>query len=140
MASAFKDKLRSAALANAALAALIGQNWYDTQLPQTATFPAIVVQQISGPRIYTNTSRLGTFFGRWQFTVWGGQFSAGAENRDLVANALMNFLDATSFDTVQGRAVNPNTVVGDRDLLFPQTDGPIFQKVIDAMIFVNENV
>lgn len=140
MASAFKDKLRTAALANAALSALIGTNWYDTQLPQTATFPAVVVQQISGPRIYVNTTRLGTFFGRWQFTIWGGQFSAGAENRDLVANALMNFLDSASFDGIAGRALNPNSIVGDRDFSFPQTEGPIFQKVVDAMIFVNESI
>jgi uncharacterized protein DUF3168 len=136
----FKDRLRTAALANAALTALIGSNWYDTQLPQTATFPAIVVTQISGPRIYTNMARLATFYGRFQFTIWGGQFSAGAENRDSVAAALAQFLDATSFDGIARTAQNPNYIVGDRDFGFPQTEGPIFQKVIDAMIFVNETL
>jgi len=137
----FKDTLRTAALANAGLAALIGTQWYDTQLPQTVALPptgslgAVVVQGISNPRMYSFTQRMSGSYARYQFTVWGGQFSAGAENRDAIASALVQFLDQFNAIGIAGLSRYPNFVVGDRDSLFPQTDGPIFQKVVDAMMF-----
>lgn len=140
----FKDTLRTAALANTALAALIGSQWFDTQLPQTVTLPlpgslgAIVAQQITGPRLYSLNARIAKYWARYQFTVWGGQFSQGAELRDSIVAALASFLDQTSFDGIAGRTQNPNYIVGDRDALFPQTDGPIYQRIIDAMLMVNE--
>lgn len=140
MATPFKTRMRTAALANAGLAALISSNWYDTQLPQAATFPAVVMQQITGPRMYSNVGRLATFWGRFQFTIWGGRYDAGAQARDNVFQALMNFLDSTPFDGVAGRTQSPNFIVGDRDALYPQTDGPIYQKIVDAMIFQNETL
>ena len=140
MATPTKDRIRAAALAYPALSALIGANWYDTQLPQTATFPAVVIQQITGPRVYVLTGRLNTYWARMQFTIWGGQFSAGAEARDSVFSALAAFLDQLNLIGIAGMAQYPNFVVGDRDFLFVQTDGPIFQKVVDAMMFINESL
>lgn len=140
MATPIMQRIRTAALANAGLVALIGQNWYDTQLPQLATFPAIVAQQISGPRIYVNAARLNAYFARFQFTIWAGQFAAGANARDAVFAALAAFLDATPFDGITGRAQNPNFIVGDRQMGFVQTDGVLFQRIVDAMLYVNESL
>ena len=70
----------------------------------------------------------------------GGRFSAGAEARDSVFSALAAFLDQLNLIGIAGMAQYPNFVVGDRDFLFVQTDGPIFQKVVDAMMFINESL
>jgi hypothetical protein len=137
-----KDQLRTAVAAYAPLASLLTVagtlNWYDTQLPQTATFPAIVMQQITGPKTYTFLARLATVWARYQFTIWGGQFSAGSEMRDTLARVLPQFLDQVNLIGIAGLQQYPNFIVGDRDSVFPQTDGPIFQKIMDAMIFSNE--
>jgi hypothetical protein len=143
---AFKETVRTAALANTALAALIGQQWFDTQLPQTAAIPpngglgAVVVQQITGSRMYSYQGLMATYFARFQFTVWGGQSAAGAGLRDSITDALVAFLNTTSFDGITLPAGNPNFVVGQHDALFAQTDGPIYQKVVDAMMYVNTNI
>lgn len=138
MATPIMQRIRAAAIADAGLQPLIGARFYDTQLAQQSTFPAIVAQQISGPRMYTNNARLKTYWARFQFTIWGGQYEAGAEARDAVFLALAYFLDTTAFDGVAGRVQNPNAIVGDHFVGFPQTDTINFQRIVDAMIFVNE--
>lgn len=138
--------MRTAALAFASLQALIdptaaGAGWYDNQLPQGAPFPCIVVQRISGPRQYVLGGRLATFWTRYQFTIWGGQFSAGAEMKRTVRDALLDFLASLNLYGVTVPAnANATYVVGDRDAVFPQTDTLIYQQLIDAMIFVNETL
>lgn len=143
--------MRTAALAFSELQSLIdpakvGAGWYDNQLPQSAPgiptvpFPCIVVQRISAPRQYTLTRRLNTFWARYQFTIWGGQFSAGSEARRTVRTALMDFVDSLNLYGVTNIPANAGYIVGDRDALYPITDGPVFQQLIDAMLFVDETL
>ena len=67
-----KAKLFAQASAFAELQALLGTNpfrWYDVQLSQTATFPAVVANQISAARQYVAGGRLSTYFARIQLPV-----------------------------------------------------------------------
>ena len=137
--------MRTAALAFTELATLIdptsvGAGWYDNQLPQGVGFPCVVVQRISAPRQYTLTRRLNTFWARYQFTIWGGQFSAGSEARRAVRTALMDFVDSLNLYGVSNIPANAGYVVGDRDALYPLTDGPVYQQLVDAMLFVDESL
>lgn len=145
MSTPVEDRMRTAALAFPELQALIdptsvGAGWYDNQLPQGAPFPCIVVQRISAPRQYILTRRLNTFWARYQFTIWGGQYSAGSEARRTVRTALMDFVDSLNLYGVTNIPANAGYIVGDRDAAFPQTDTIIFQQLIDAMLFVDESL
>lgn len=142
MASTLEVKLQAAAAANPALAALLGSpfRWYDTQLDQPATFPAVVVYVVSNPRDYSFTARMATSWARVQFTIWGGQFAAGSMSADAVRAALLSFLDQFNAVGIPGLVQYPCRVVGDHRAGFTQTDTMIYQRVIDAMIFSNESL
>ena len=144
MSTPLQARMRTAAAANAGLSALLGSNpfrWFDNQLPQGQTLPAVVVQQISGSPTYVVTGRLHTGWSRYQFLIWGGQFDAGDTARMNVEAALMSFLDGWSGAIgITGLVQYPSYVVGQRDSLFPQTDGPIYQRIVDAMIFSNDSI
>lgn len=150
MPTPFLDKLRTAAAAAPSLQALLTAGsvfqWFDTQLPQSAQVispspvPAVVVQEISAPPTYLLAARANTRWRRIQFTIWGGQFSAGAENCESVQAALEPFLDTLNLSGISGNPFYPNYVVSVRRGLFPQTDGPIYQKLMDAMMFANDSL
>ena len=63
------------------LAALISIRIYPLILPQTPTYPAVVWQQISGPRVHAMGDDPGITSPRYQFTCYG------ATHADAVAVA-----------------------------------------------------
>ncbi len=146
MSTPLQSRIRTAAASDPTLATLLGTSpfrWFNNQLPQGygQTAPAIVVTQISGSPTYVLTGRLRTGWTRLQFLIWGGQFDAGATARETVEAALITFLDSWSGGIgITGLTQYPSLVVGQRDFLFAQTDGPIYQRVTDAMIFSNSSL
>ena len=144
MSTPLQSRIRAAAAAYAPLNALLGTNpfrWFAEQLPQGQALPAIVVKQISGSPTYVVTGRLHTGWTRLQFLIWGGKADAGAQAREDVEAALLSFLDQWDGGIgIAGLQQYPNLVVGQRDFLFPQTDGPIYQRVTDAQIFSNSSI
>src|SRR6185436_3862607 len=109
--------------------------WFDTTLVQKAAYPAVVMQEVSNPPTYIFCSRLNTSFSRWQFTIWGGQFSAGVTSADQVSAVLMPFFDQLNLVGISGLSIYNNIVLSNRRAVFPMTDQPVYQRVIDVRIF-----
>jgi hypothetical protein len=135
--------LQTAALAYPALTALLGTSpfrWWDTQLPQSSTFPAVVVQMVSNPATYTFGGRLPTSFARMQFTIWGGYSAAGSQAADQVRSALYAFLDQFNAEGIPGLLQYPCLVVNDRRGGFTQGDTLLYQRLLDVQIFSNDSI
>ncbi len=109
--------------------------WYDTTLVQHAAYPAVVMQEISNPPSYVLCSRLNTSFSRFQFTIWGGQFAAGVTASDDVGAVLLPFFDQLNLVGINGLSQYNNIVLGNRRAVFPMTDQPVYQRVMDVRIF-----
>ena len=136
MSTPLETKLITAIAADSTLPGILGSRIYDTQLSQGTAFPALVIQSISSGKSYTYDGRNNLSRDRIQFTIWGGQFSAGAAAADTVLNALEAFLD--TFSAVGNPSQFPNQISMERRGMFPQTDGPIFQRLVDVFIY-NDN-
>lgn len=143
MSTSLKARLYSAAKVDAGLSALLASGspsvfrFYDTQLPQATTFPAILVQMISNPRTYAVSGRMPTDFSRMQFNVFGT--GTDSEEADRVVTALAKFLDGFSGGSgIAGLSQYSNLIVADRDAGVAQTQPLTYQRIVDAMIFSND--
>jgi hypothetical protein len=139
MATTLEVKVRTGAAAYAPLTALLGSSpfrWFDTQLPQGATFPAVVAQLISNPQNYYMGGQMDTSFARLQLTVW----DTDAERARAVEAAISSFLQQfTASGAPAGRA-KPNYIMNTRQSMYPQTQPPQFQRIIDAKLFDNSTL
>ncbi len=142
MASTLEVKIIAAVTAYAPLTALLGTppRLYDSQLTQTAAYPAMTVQEISNPRVYVFNGRLPTSWARIQFRIWGGQFAAGNQAADQVRTALLSFLDQFNAEGIPGLSLYPCRVLNDLRGGFAQEETLIYQRILDAMIFWNESL
>lgn len=146
MSTALKTKLRTQAAADAGLTALLQSGsppflrWYDTQLEQGQGYPAVVVQLISNPRQHVATGILPTSWARVQFTIWGGAYDAGTQACESVVAALKSFLNTFNGVGIAAQVAYPAVIMNIRDGMAAQPEGPIFQKLLDAMIFSNDSV
>ena len=144
MSTPLAERMRTDAAAYPALQALLGTTpfrWFADQLPQGTAFPAVVVTDISGSPTYVVTGRLHTGWSRMQFLIWGGQKATGATARTNVEAALLSFLDQWEGGIgIPNLSQYPNLVVLQRNSVYTQTDGPIYQKIVDAMIFSNSSL
>jgi hypothetical protein len=52
---------------------------YPMRLPPGADFPALVYQQITGPKDYTHNGEAGPHRTTWQVTAWGDTYAAAKE-------------------------------------------------------------
>jgi hypothetical protein len=144
MATPLNQRIRTDASADAGLQALLGTNpfrmWFD-YLRQGSVMPAIVLQQISSNTDYSATQRIATGWSRQQFTVWGGQDMAGESARQAVASALKTFLDQWDGGLGPGgQTPYPNEVITERDFVFFQKTTPVYQRVIDVMMYTDERL
>lgn len=139
MATPLKDKLRTAAAANAGLQALLGTSpfrWWNLQLNQNSAYPAIVAQIISDPQNYAFTGMLPTSFTRVQFTLW----DTDSERLEALQAALYAFLAGFSGTGITGLVAQPNFVMNSRDGMYAQTQPVRFLRIIDAKVFNNSTV
>lgn len=135
-----KAKLFAAASASTALQALLGTSpfrWYDTQLPQAASFPAVVANQISAPRDYVLGGRMSTYRARMQLTVYGT--GNDSENASAVVAAITGFIQTFNAIGVPNLPVYPNRVLGDKDGGIAQTQPLTYQRFLDVEIWNDEN-
>ncbi len=114
--------------------------WYDTTLPQNALYPAVVMMEVSNAPAYIFAARLPTSFSRFQFTVWGGQHAAGVAAAENVTNVLLNFFDQLNLVGISGLLQYNNIVLSNRRAVFPGTDTPIYQRVLDVKLFSNDTL
>jgi hypothetical protein len=114
--------------------------WYDTTLDQKATYPAVVMTEVSNAPAYIYAARLPTSFSRFQFTIWGGQYSAGVTAAENVSNVLLDYFDQLNLVGITGLVQYNNIVLANRRAVFPGTDTPIYQRVMDVRIFSNDTI
>jgi hypothetical protein len=114
--------------------------WYDTTLKQNATYPSVVMQEISNAPTYVFVGRTATSFSRFQFTIWGGQYSPGVDAADNVSAALLTFFDQLDLVGIPGLVQYNNMVLGNRRAAYTETDQPIYQRVMDVRIFSNDMI
>lgn len=136
MSTTLEAKLRTGALAFSGLNSLIAGRWYDSQLLQGSAMPAVVVLTVSNPRNYVVGGRLPTSWQRVQFTIWG---SSGEQARAVVEQ-LASFLDQFSAAAGITKPAYDNLIVNDRGGMYVETQPPLYQRIVDAMIFANDTL
>lgn len=141
--STLEARIRAAAIADATLLSYLGDGnsppyfrWFDTQLPEGSAYPSLVVQLIGGSETYVSTGRLPTGFSRMQFTIW----DTDPEEGRAIEAALLSFLDSLNLVGITGLPQYPNYVVLKRQGMEPQSEPPLFQRIVDAMIFSDSSV
>ena len=93
------------------------------------------MQEVSNAPSYIYCARLDTSFSRFQFTIWGGQFAAGVTAADQVSDVLLSFFDQLNLVDISGLSQYNNIVLSNRRAVFPMTDQPVYQRVMDVRIF-----
>ncbi len=149
MATSLKSKLFAQASVFAPLQALLGTNpfgWYDSQLDPNALATgkaAVVVTQVSRRPLYVNLGQLPTDWTRMQFTIFGAvpDPNAGADSESCaqVAGALSQFMPAFNATGLPGPAPYAQ-MVSDHDMGLAETQPRTFTRVIDYMVFANNDV
>jgi hypothetical protein len=109
---------------------------YDMQLVQGSAFPATVIQQVSGPQIYSFAGRMATLAARMQHTVFGSV--PGGENARSVIAAWQSFYDQFNADGITGRVLSPNQCLSPVEMGIAQTAPLTFQIRMDVFIFNNQ--
>lgn len=144
MATSIQDRLYTDAGNYSALTALLGTNpfrWFEPPVRQGTVLPALTVQKISGSSLYGVSRRIAQGYSRYQFTIWGGQYAAGVAARDSIATALLAFMDQWSGGTgITGLGQYPNRNVLDRESVYQWTDTPIYQRILDFLLFTDETL
>ena len=136
-----KSSIRSAAASFPGLTTLLGTSpfrWYDERRLQGSVLPAVAVQIISGSPTYTVAGRLPTGWTRVQFTISGS--GADSSNAMLVETQLLLFFDQLNLIGISGLTQYPAFVLLQKDAMEPQTEPPIFQRIVDANIFSNSKI
>lgn len=134
-----KSLLRTQASAFGGLTALLGTTpfrWWDTTLQQGSAYPAIVVTMVSNPRNYVLMGRLPTGWSRVQFTIW----DTDTLRASTVENALLAFFDVFNAVGPANLPSYPVEVVNDRETTVPEPEPKRFLRILDAMIFSNDNL
>ena len=146
MSTPLLNRLYNDASADTGLLALLTTSpfpWYIGTPPQGFQMPAVATFLISDPATYSIKRRLRTSYARVQINIWGGQYAPGVAARDAVDAAIAAFMDTWlggcgSPATWITQA--PNRRVGARDFEYVQTDTPIFQRIVDYLIFNDETL
>lgn len=151
-----EQKLRQEMLIDSGLSPLVGANVFLVQLPSgilsanpTGNPPvrALVIQRVSTLRYYTHDGATNPLMAaRIQFTAWCKGPDSGNDALSVMA-ALVNFLN--TFCATQtsefGSPVTtptqfPNIVLNERMSVYPQTQPPLYQGILEARIFNREDL
>ena len=111
---------------------------FDMQLPQGMAYPSTVIQQISGPQVYSFAGRLATLTARMQHTVFGAP--PGGENARVVIAAWVSFYDQFNADGITGRVQSPNQCQSPVEMGIAETQPLSYQIRMDVMVFNNQTL
>lgn len=92
------DDLRTYLLADATVASLIGTRMFPVKLPQNPTFPAVMIQTISGERVHSTDGASGLAGPRIQIDCWAESYA----DADAVFEAVRKRLDGKGNGDIQG--------------------------------------
>ena len=137
MPSTLTVKLRTAMLADPVLPSLLGTRIYPLQLTPGSAFPAIVLREVSTIPNYAAGGRLPISRVRVQFTIWEGYVP---DDTEAVLTALRNFLATFAADKATPPGYPTNNVINEFDALNPETQPPVYQRVVEAFFFNNDSV
>jgi len=84
----------------AGLAALIGARVYPDKAPQDATYPLVVYQRVSGPRVHSHQGFSNLAYPRFQFTAWADDFKEVRELAAQVKLALDGYAGTVGSETI----------------------------------------
>jgi len=147
-----EQKLRQEMLIDSGLSPLVGSNIFLVQLPSgfmSANPPvrALVIQRVSTLRYYTHDGATNPLIAaRVQFTAWCKGSDSGNDALSVMA-ALVNFLNTfCATQTAEfGSPITtptqfPNIVLNERMSVYPQTQPPLYQGILEARIFNREDL
>jgi len=101
---------------------------YPVRLPDDADFPALVYQQITGPRSYTLTAEAGPHRTTWQITAWGETYSDAKTLAEAAVAALSAWIEESGDNVTDAVAF----VASEFDLYDPASR--LYYVPIDATI------
>ena len=85
---AVEEAIQTILAADVAVSALIVARIYPSRLPDGATYPAIVYQRISGPRLHDLSGPSGYATPRIQLDLWAATYSEAKALAEAVREAL----------------------------------------------------
>jgi len=85
---AIERAIRTLLVDDGGVAALVGSRVFPIRREQGSSLPAIVYQQISGPRFYKVTEPMGWVESRFQVTCWAGTYAESRALSDAVREAV----------------------------------------------------
>jgi hypothetical protein len=121
---------------NADVAALVFTQVYPNILPQKTVLPAIVYQQISGPRVYTSDGPDGLVQARYHFNCFASTYAKTKELFEAVRKAVSGYVG-----WVNGREIKGIFVENEEDIpqLTPEAEQiTMYGKRLDAVIWFEE--
>lgn len=101
---------------------------YPLRLPDDADYPALVYQQLTGPRGYTLTGEAGPHRTTWQITAWGETYSDAKTLAGEAIAALSAWVEESGDNVTDAVAF----VASEFDLFDP--DSRLYYVPIDATI------
>lgn len=116
----------------AGLTALISNRIYPLKAPQDAIYPLVVIQRVSGPRVYSHDGASGLAYPRFQISSWG----RSAAEAKAVANQVrigMNGFKGTMGDDVE---VDACFLATELDRYDPETER--YGTLLDFIIWHHE--
>lgn len=120
---------------HAGLIALTSTRIYPDDLPQSPTYPAVVFNMISGPRVHAMGSDPGLTYPRYEFTCWG---STKASARAVALQVIAALQDYT------GTMGGAGGVTIQRIFLEDESDGEAdpmlnrYSRIVEFIIWVEE--
>lgn len=138
-----EQKLQTALLADAGVAAIVGTNVFGVDLPQgilsgASPIRALTVLRVSTQRGSLQDRGIHTMAAiRIQFTGW-----CKGKDSEIDALALNNALTAflNTFNGTTGSVTRPNTILNERITRYPNTLPPLYLGIVDARILNREDL
>lgn len=140
MSVSLEQQLRAGLLAQSGITNIIGQRLYLLQLPQNPTYPSACYQRAATVPLYTQENALqGTVgYARFQVTGFFEGAASGADSESFaqaVTAALQTFNAGQPPGSPPTLGTPPNSVIGRRMQVQPQTQPPIFMCILDIKLW-----
>ena len=137
-------KLRTLAIADPIISGLVGQRWFDVNLPQAQALPNVVVQRISTARLQAQDTLLGLGqFSkiRFQFTCRGeGANQPTFEAARALGAAVIQFLGTVNLtSSTNVLPPRPAYVLGERVGMDYNANPPVPLYIVDAGLWNQES-
>jgi hypothetical protein len=129
-----EEALLAYLLTQSGLTALVSNRIHLMKLPQTPTFPAIVLQKIDSPKLHGFSADYGAMT-RIQATSWALTYSAASAVQEQIRAATQNYFNQTMGST--GGVPVKNIELDEGPDMYEDDTGR-FGKVTDLLIYHTE--